>query len=222
MFKKVLIAEDYPSASISVRKILEEDLRIKLGDTDYVYDCDTALGRIKKALRDGEPYELLITDLSFDEEANHTPTIDNGRDLISAAKAAQADIKVLVFSVENKASIARELVNNFGINAYVPKGRRDMQDLKEAIADIYKGKTFLSKNLRLEERTYDFTELDKAIIQLLATGKKQKEIPDCLKKMSIKDVGLSSIEKRLHQMRSALDCSNNPQLIAYCKERNII
>jgi two-component system capsular synthesis response regulator RcsB len=55
MFKKVLIAEDHESASISVQKTLA-DLNVAHDIKNNVYYCDDALNRIKKALRDQEPY----------------------------------------------------------------------------------------------------------------------------------------------------------------------
>jgi len=64
MFKKVLIAEDEDFLNISLRVALGE-LGVELGSRDFVSYCDDALMRIKKAIREGDPYELLITDLSF-------------------------------------------------------------------------------------------------------------------------------------------------------------
>lgn len=220
MFKKVLVAEDHELASISIRTTLK-DLQIYLDDTDYVFHCDNALARIRKAVHSEAPYELLITDLSFEED-HHQAEITNGTDLIKAVKRLQPDIKILVFSIENRIAKARELINKLGVDAYVPKARRDAQDLKLAIAQIFEDKKYLSPNLRQEEKSHDFTDLDKAIIRLLVEGKKQKEIPDHLKEMDIKGVKLSSVEKRLHLMRTTLGYNNNIQLITYCKERNII
>ena len=57
MFKKILIAEDHESINISVQKTLE-DLNIPI--VDYVYYCDDAIGKIQKALREKQPYDLLI------------------------------------------------------------------------------------------------------------------------------------------------------------------
>ncbi|MCH5718544.1 hypothetical protein [Niabella hibiscisoli] len=65
MIKKVLIAEDYQSANISVQKTLEA---FGVPDPDYVYHCDDALQKIQIALKAGVSYDLLITDLSFDQD----------------------------------------------------------------------------------------------------------------------------------------------------------
>lgn len=223
MFKKVLIAEDHESVNISVQKTLS-DLEIVLDTTNYVFYCDDALQRIQKALRENKPYDLLITDLSFEEDVpGHA--ITSGRELIKAAKHLQPDLKVLVFSIENRASIANELMRELDIDAYVPKARRDAQDLKLAIETIYKEKNYFSPNLKQslrEENYHEFSPFDKTIVSLLACGTPQKDIPLYLQKNNIKPAGLSSIEKRLNLIKETLNFSTNEQLIAHCKDRKII
>ena len=55
MIQKVLIAEDHESANISVQKTLEA---LQIFQPDYVYHCDDAALKIKKALQAGDPYHL--------------------------------------------------------------------------------------------------------------------------------------------------------------------
>ncbi len=223
MFEKVLIAEDHETINLSLQKTMS-DLGIKLDTTDYVYYCDHALNRIKKALQDGKPYELLITDLSFDDD--HTAQeITDGRTLIKAVKEIQPDLKVLIFSIENRWSVAQALMDELNIDAYVPKARRDAQDLKLAIETIDRNKKFISDRLKKDisiERHHDFTEFDRTIVSLLSQGTKQKEIPDYLSENNIKPSSLSSVEKRLNIIKDALGFSNNEQLVAYCKDKKII
>lgn len=222
MFQKVLIAEDHESVSISVQKTLSE-LEIVHDNSNYVFYCDDALNRIKKAIREGQPYELLITDLSFDED--RPQQIPNGIALIKAVKEIQPDLKVLVFSIENRAAIAQSLVKDLGIDAFVPKARHDAKDLKLAIQTIAKNKPYLSLNLKQgvkEENPYVFTDFEKTIISLLANGMPQKDIPFYLDRNNIKPSGLSSIEKRLNSIKTILNFSNNEQLIAHCKDTGVI
>ncbi|TKC12755.1 response regulator transcription factor [Pedobacter polaris] len=222
MFKKVLIAEDHESVSISVQKTLSE-LDIVHDNSNYVYYCDDALNRIKKALREGEPYELLITDLSFDEDMPQQ--ISGGVELIKAVKEIQPSLKILVFSIENRATIARSLVKDLGVDAYVPKARHDAKDLKRAIETIIKNNKYISPNLKQaskEENEFQFKDFDKTIVSLLANGMPQKDIPFYLEKNNIKPSGLSSIEKRLNTIKTVLNISNNEQLIAHCKDNQII
>ncbi|WP_113651287.1 helix-turn-helix domain-containing protein [Pedobacter namyangjuensis] len=223
MFQKVLIAEDHESINFSLQKTLGE-LGIAHDVKNYVYYCDDALKRIEKALSEGNPYELLITDLSFDDDFPQQK-IKDGPTLIEAARAIQPNLKVLVFSIENRASIANNLVNDLKINAFVPKARRDAQDLKLAIEAIVKGKTYLSPNLKRlsnEQASYSFSEYEIAIVSLLADGVPQKNIPFYLQEKNLKPFGLSSVEKKLSGLKTTLNVQSNEQLIAYCKDSKLI
>lgn len=221
MFKNVLIAEDHEMANLSLRNVLSS-LDITVTNKDYVFQCDDALTRIEKALQNGGPYQLLITDLSFDEDYPKQ-TLSSGRELIKAAKQLQPDIKVLVFSIENRATIAHELFKELNIDAYVPKARHDAKDLKLAIETISQDKKYVSPNLRQkEENIHHFTAYDKMIVTMLSSGRSQKEMPDLLKQQNMEPYGLSSIEKRLNLIKTSLNISNNAQLIAYCIANKIV
>lgn len=223
MFKKVLIAEDHESINISVQRTLS-DLGVVDDNRNYVFYCDDAIKRLQKAISEKQPYELLITDLSFDDDASQQE-ITTGRALIKAAKALQPDLKVLVFSIENRKIIADELVAILDIDAFVPKARHDAKDLKLAIESIYKNKKYLSPNLKQVAKEVDnflFSVYDKTIVNLLANGTPQKDIPLYLQKNNITPSGLSSLEKRLSQIKTVLNISSNEQLVAYCKDKGII
>lgn len=221
MFKNVLIAEDHEIVSKSLRSALT-DLGITIADKDYVFYCDDAFTRVQKALRDGDPYELIITDLSFDEDYPKQK-IAGGRELIKALKEIQPDLKVLVFSIENRALIANTLFKELNIDAYVPKARHDAKDLKLALESIYKNKKYHSPNLRQkEECLHDFTPYDKTIVSLILDGKTQKEMSGILKQKKMEPSSLSSIEKRINYIKTALNISNNGQLIAYCIANKVI
>lgn len=221
MFKNVLIAEDHEMANFSLRNVLG-DLGITVVEKDYVFQCDDAFSRVQKAIRENNPYELLITDLSFDDDYPRQ-NIPGGKELVKAVKEIQPDIKVLVFSIENRSLIANSLFEELNIDAYVPKARHDAKDLKLAIQTIYKNKKYVSPNLRQKEAyIHHFTDYDKMIISLLSSGKAQKEMPDLLKVKKMEPFGLSSIEKRLNLIKTSLNMTNNGQLIAYCIANKII
>ncbi len=221
MFEKVLIAEDHESSNISVRKALED---FGLAKSDYVYYCDDAFNRISAAMKHGDPYDLLITDLSFEED--HTPQkITNGTDLIRMVKDLQPGLKVLVFSAEGKPVLVDHLFKELSINAFVRKARRDVTELKLALDAISKNRKYLSTGLResmKETNTYEFREYDIVLITQLSNGMMQKDIPAYLQKHQIRPSGLSSVEKRLNHMREALNFTKNEQLVAFCKDLGVI
>lgn len=221
MFNKVLIAEDHEIANISIQKTLKE---LGVDIAKYVYYCDDALAWISRALQDGEPYQVLVTDLSFEEDFNKQ-RISSGIELIQAVKVIQPAIKIIVFSGESRPAIVQRLLREYGIDAYVRKARNDAQHLREAFAALCIGNNYVSFDIKQslkESNTYEFTPIDLQIVRLLADGVLQKEIPNHLKQKQLKPSGLSSVEKRLNMMREVLSFSKNEQLVAYCKDKGFI
>ncbi|HEX3933259.1 MAG TPA: response regulator, partial [Puia sp.] len=134
MIKKVLIAEDHETANLSVQRTLEE---LGLTLLHHVFYCDDALLKLQKGVQDGDPYDLLITDLSFEED-HSKQKLPDGTALIKAARAVQPDLKILVFSAEGRPAVIDSLFGKYGIDGYVRKARNDARELKTAIGLIDK------------------------------------------------------------------------------------
>lgn len=221
MIRKVLIAEDHESANISLQKTLEE---LGITQIDYTYYCDDALFRIRKAVNDGDSYDLLITDLYFEED-HRQQNIADGTALIEAARRVQPDLRVLVFSAESKENIREALYQEQKIDGYVRKARHDTRDLKKAIDAIAANQIYyprLPGKNPSANTAYNFTAYDITLISLLAKGYKQKEIPGYLKQQQIRPAGISSIEKRLNFLREKFNFSTNGQLVVFCRDYGII
>ncbi len=221
MITKILIAEDHESANISIQKTLED---LNITNVEYVYYCDDALHRISKTAGTDRSFDLLITDLYFEPDERKV-TLTGGAELIAAARKVQPDLKVLVFSAENKPATIDMLYNKFDIDGYVRKARNDARELKQAISEISNHRRYLPRHiiqLINSTNSYEFTDYEIAIISLLAQGMLQREIAEHFQKHQIKPSGLSSVEKKLNQMRVALDFNNNEQLVAFCKDKGII
>jgi two-component system, NarL family, captular synthesis response regulator RcsB len=221
MFKKILIAEDHESISISVQKTLEE---LNIPTVDHVYYCDDALAKVQKSIRENEPYDLLITDLYYEED-HHPQNIKDGKELVEEVRKLQPELKVIVFSAEHKSGVINSLFNETKINGYVRKARNDSKDLKKAIASVYVNETYLSLDLKQDVKklnSYEFTEYDITLVSLLSQGVLLKNIPVYLKANNIKPNSLSSVEKRLNSLKEDLEVTSNEQLIAFCKDLGII
>lgn len=221
MFKKILISEDHESMNLSVQKTLEE---LNITNFDYVYYCDDALAKAQKSIREKQPYDLLITDLYYEED--HLPQkLKDGRELISAIRQEQPDLKIIVFSAEHKSGIIDSLFNDYGINGYVRKARNDSKDLKKAINAVYNNENYLSLDLKQDIKqlnNYEFTNYDITLVSLLAQGVLQKNIPVFLQNNNIKPSSLSSVEKKINMLKEEFGVSNNEQLVAFCKDLGII
>ncbi|MGE7777780.1 response regulator [Chitinophaga sp. NPDC101104] len=221
MITKVLIAEDHESANISVRKTLED---LGITDTAYVYYCDDALNRIEHSQKAGEPFDLLITDLYFEPD-NNKQVLSGGIALVAAAKKVQPGLKVLVFSAESRPAVIEQLFRLEDIDGFVRKARNDARELKEAIHELARHRRYFPRNAGHpadKKNAYSFSEFDITILTLLAQGMLQKDIPAHLQRNGIKPAGLSSIEKRLNQMKEAFGFTKNEQLVLHCKELGAI
>lgn len=221
MITKVLIAEDQESANIAVQKTLEE---LNITNFEQVFYCDEALDRITRAASTDRSYDLLITDLYFEPDV-HKQTLTGGIDLIAAVRQVQPDLKILVFSAESKAAAIELLYNQYDIDGYVRKARNDAKDLKQAISELSQHRRYFPRHIMQlinSKNAYDFSDYEITIISLLADGMLQKDIPAYLQKQQIKPSGLSSLEKKLNQMKEALSFTKNEQLVAFCKDKGII
>jgi two-component system capsular synthesis response regulator RcsB len=221
MFQNVLIAEDHQSMKLSIEQTLRN---LGIVGQKYAYYCDDAMLLLKHNFQEGNPFDLLITDLSFDKD-HREQKITSGAGLIEAAQTLYPDLKILVFSLESNPAIVRNLFQDLGIDGYVRKGREDALDLNKAITEIANHRKFIPAEFVLSTRAtnaYDFSDYDMMIITQLAKGTLQKNIPAYLQQQGTKASSLSSVEKRLNLIKEALGFSTNEQLIAYCKDRRII
>ncbi|WP_126652831.1 response regulator [Chryseobacterium aureum] len=221
MFKKILIAEDHESISISVQKTLND---LAISNMDHVYYCDDALAKVQKSIRENDLYDLLITDLSFEEDHN-IQNIKDGKELIKTIKELQPSLKIIVFSAEHRSGVIDSLFNEYGINGFVRKARNDSKELKKAIASIYVNENYLSLDLQQEVKqlnNYEFSNYDITLVSLLSQGVLQKNIPVYLQNNDIKPNSLSSVEKKLNSIKENLQITNNEQLVSFCKDLGII
>jgi two-component system capsular synthesis response regulator RcsB len=222
MFKKVLVAEDFDSISITVGQVLGD---LSVSEIHHAKYCDDAFLKIKKALHEGVPYDLLVSDLSFKMDHRENK-LNTGEELIAAVKKLQPDIKTIVFSIEDKSYRVKSLFNNLGINAYVSKGRDSIPELKRAIIEIFNTNSkILSNNLSHTLRDKSLIEIesyDIEILKLLSKGHTLDDISTEFKTMNIAPNGSSSLEKRINKLKIFLKANNNVHLIAISKDLGLV
>ncbi|MGZ9735706.1 response regulator [Flavobacterium sp. GNP002] len=222
MFHKVLIAEDLDSISIAVVKALEEVSILEIHHAKY---CDDAFLKIKKALHDNQPYDLLISDLSFKPDHRENK-LNSGEELIEAVKKVQPNIKTIVFSIEDKSFRIKSLFNNLGINAYVSKGRDSIPELKKSIQHIYNNEEIkpsaeISHALR-DKSLFEIESYDISLLKSLSKGLTLEDISSEFKDSGIIPNGSSSLEKRINKLKIYFKASNNVHLIAITKDLGLV
>ncbi|WP_310378226.1 response regulator [Flavobacterium sp.] len=222
MFNKVLVAEDLDTISIAVVQALEE---LSISEIHYAKYCDDAFLKIKRALHDNSPYDLLISDLSFKEDHRENK-LKSGDELIEAVKKVQPNIKTIIFSIEDKSFRIKSLFNNLGINAYVSKGRNSIPELKKAIQSVFSNdEKILSPELSHALRDRSLLEIeayDISLLKLLSKGLTIEEIASQFNTSGIIPNGNSSLEKRINKLKIYFKASNNVHLIAIAKDLGLV
>lgn len=220
MYTKVLIAEDHEIENLGVVNTLKE---LTIDEFKFVNYCDEAYRRLKQALQENRPYDLLITDLGFVSDFR-TQNITSGQELIRAARELQPTLNIIVFSIEKRAVVIDELFKEYQVNGFVGKGRNDGSELISTIKKVYSGEKVIPQHVlnSIRNTIQIFTQYDVNLLKLIAKGWKQKDIVDHFKEQGIKPDSRSAIEKRLNDLREILDAKNNIEMIVLCKDLGII
>ncbi|RTY65264.1 response regulator transcription factor [Flavobacterium sp. GSP27] len=222
MFHKVLVAEDLDTISIAIIQALRELSILEIHHAKY---CDEAFLKIKRALHDKVPYDLLISDLSFKPD-HRQDRLSSGEELIEAVKKEQPELKTIVFSIEDKSFRIKSLYTNLGINAYVSKGRDSIPELKKTIQNIYNNKNLHpSEEVRHALRNKSLFEIeayDILLLKSLSNGLTLEDIASEFKNSGIIPSGTSSLEKRINRLKIYFKANNNVHLIAITKDLGLV
>ncbi len=224
MFKKILVAEDVEIANFGIIHTLVESGLVTRKNIKHTQYCDTALSELKRALFDDLPFDLLITDLSFEKNFKEERII-SGYELIIEARKIQNNIKIIVYSIEDRISKIRFLFFKSFINGYVCKDGHDATELVNAVNRIAANETYIPPGLRESIYKSDRTELtdyQKKLLTLLAEGHSQKNVEQYFKQRGIKPNSISMIEKKLEKLRDDFNANSTPHLIVILKDFGLL
>lgn len=213
MFKKILIAEDFQDTSKGIAEALENRLQVQeIQEESY---CDKAYNRFKVAHATNEPYDLLITDLTF-KESHVERRITTGKALIGAVRSIAPNLKIIVNSMIDNPIEINPLFKEEQINGYVCKGRNGLVELINAIGEVYQNRTYVSPQLKLNsiDSIFELDEYDLMILKDLSEGFTKKEIAEKLKQMNIRPNSESTIDKKVSRLYDEFGAKNTNHLIA--------
>ena len=216
-----MVAEDIDSIGIGLKTLLE---KLNIQTIYYARYCDEAFLKLKKAHLDNDPFDLLITDLSF-TGGNRDNILASGEDLIKAIREQDWPLNIIAYSIEERGYKIRYLLDECNINGYVVKSRESTSQLQKAMTEIYKGNKYLSPqllHLRKPDMLLEMDALDLEIIKLLADGLSQSEIVEAFKTEKKKASSISSVEKRIIKMRTSLQAKNTTHLISIAKDMGLV
>tara|TARA_R110001583_G_scaffold22671_2_gene84751 strand:- start:808 stop:1473 length:666 start_codon:yes stop_codon:yes gene_type:complete len=221
MFKKVLIAEDMDFINSGVSAELT---KLGIPEIDYVQYCDEALLKLKRARLDNKPYDLLISDLSFELDATEQQ-LTSGIELVKAVRTEFPTLKIIVFSIEDKNYTIQTLFNEHKINAYVWKSRDGLRELKKAMKKVSNSAIYISPHCASaisNSNTVEIIDYDIFLIDCLSIGYSQEQISEALKEKKWLPTSISSIEKRLKFLREHFNANNPAHLVSIAKDLGIV
>ncbi len=222
MFRKILVSEDIDSISLGVVTILQKNFNADIRSAKY---CDDALLKIKRARYEKEPFDLLITDLSFIADYRESK-ITSGEELIIAVKKEQPDLNIIVYSIDDKPYKIMSLFNEQNINAFVAKSRESATELIEAIETIADNAgIYISPSLSHIARDMTVLEIDEhdvLLLRHLSQGLTQPEISTILKVAGKTSSSTSSIEKRINKLKIYFKANNTIHLVSIAKDMGLI
>lgn len=222
MFKKVIIAEDLDTMNLGIQEVLKD---LNIVDFQHSKFCDEAFLKIRAAIHHNEPYDLLISDLSFKTDHRKT-AIPTGDELVQKVRTLQPDIKIIAYSVEDKSYRIKSLFDNAGIDGFVSKGLNSIEELKKAIHLISTSdQKYISPEVASalqEKNNYEIDDVDIQILKHLSSGNSQDEIIEIFKTSDIKPNSKSAIEKRLSKLKDFFKANNTVHLVSITKDMGII
>ncbi|WP_108805223.1 response regulator [Aquimarina sp. Aq107] len=221
MFTKVLVAEDYEIANQGIVKVLNDEVGIL--DIKEAKYCDDAYIKFRKAHQGEDPFELLITDLSFKED-HKVQTRTSGIELIQDIRKIDPTINVIVYSQESRPDKINMLFQKLDINGYVCKGQHAIKDLVNCIQGVYKGDIVLPSEVTdaNTDNIINLDDFDIMLLEELALGFTKKEIVQKLKKQKISPNSESTIDKRVSKLFDDFKAKNTTHLVAIVKDLGLL
>ncbi|WP_394773453.1 response regulator [Flavobacterium sp.] len=222
MFKKVIIAEDLEDINLGIEQTLKS---LDIVNFQHAKYCDDAFLKIRKAILDNDPYDLLISDLSFKKD-HRDVKITSGDELVEKVRELQPNIKIIAYSIEDKSFRIKSLFDNADIDGFVLKGRNSIEDLKKAIhLTSTSDQKFISHEVASalqEKNNFEIDDLDIQILKHLSSGISQDDIIQIFKDSGKKPNSKSAMEKRLSKLKDFFKANNTIQLVFIAKDMGII
>ena len=221
MFQKVLIVDDHSITNDGVNVTLSA-----LGITNIhkALYCDDAYLKTKRAEYDKEPFDLIITDLSFNKD-HRERNLTSGEELVKKLRTENGHLAIIIYSQEDHFQVVRTLIQKCGANGYVWKGREGGRELEKAIQIVFSGGQFLSHQVSralLQKDDTEITDYDIELVKQLSLGFSQTEISVNFKERSISPSSVSSVEKRLNKLKDQFRANNAIHLVTLMREAKLI
>ena len=207
---KVFIADDHPLVRKGIKKILEEEIDIKvIGDAAYPHE-------VLDGVKHHEP-DVLITDLSMPGRS--------GLELIADIKQLFPKLPILVLTMHPEDRFAVRALKA-GAYGYLTKDTKP-EELIKAVRQVVTGRKYITQSLAEKLATEIDRDISKMphellsdrefqIMRLIASGKKVSEIADKL------SISIRTVNTYRARILDKMKMKNNADLTMYSIENNLI
>ena len=128
--------------------------------------------------------------------------------------------------MEYRIAKIKQLIESFQIHGYVHKSRDDIKELKKALEQIHADNIYLSSDvhdlLSNDQNIEDIDEVNIFILQLIAEGIAQKDMPELLEKNDLPKYQLRSIQERVNKLKELFGANNPAHLVSIAKDEGFI
>jgi DNA-binding NarL/FixJ family response regulator len=219
---RILIVDDHQLVIKGILCSLKE-----VGDFDVVTtnNCDAAFNLIKADIN-SNPFQLLFTDLSFDNITDQS-ILQGGEELIKAIIHHEIDIKIGVITGHTETNRVYNVISNLKPNSYLLKSKCNATEIGFAIQKMLVGEYYYTHEIyqKIMYRNIVKIQMDDIAIQILKALPNHAKISNLegiIKKNDGTRIKLRSIEAKLANLRTDLNANNNTDLILKVKELGII
>ena len=219
---RILIADDHQLVLEGFLNSLKE-----VGDFDVVTttNCDAAFDLIKTHIN-SNPFQLLFTDLSFDNITEESD-LGGGEELIKAIRNNEFDIKIGVITAHTETNRIYNVISNLNPNSYLLKSKSSATEIGFAVQKMLANEYYYTHEIhqKILRRNVVQIQMDDVAIQILKelpNHSKISNLEGVIKKNNGTAIKLRSIETKLANLRTYLNANNNTDLILKVKELGII
>jgi two-component system capsular synthesis response regulator RcsB len=172
------------------------------------------------------PFQLLFTDLSFDNTMDES-ILQGGEELIKAIIHDKIDIKIGVITGHTETNRVYNVISNLKPNSYLLKSKCTATEIGFAVQKMLAGEYYYTHEIhqKIMYRNIVKIQMDDIAIQILKELPNQPKISNLegiIKKNDGTRIKLRSIEAKLANLRTDLNANNNTDLILKVKELGII
>jgi len=218
---KILVVDDHHLVVEGIRSSLSQYPEYDITTTNT---CDDAFYKLKEA--SANPYQILFTDLSFEDQPENTQ-IDGGEALIKAIREAEIPVKIGVITGHTETNRVFNVITNLNPDAYILKSKCTGEELHFAIQKLLKDEQFYTHEIhhKILKRNIIQIQMDEVAIQILKELPMHSKITNLegrIKKADGSTLKIRSIENKLANLRIDLNAKNNTDLVLKAKELGII